>query len=538
MKKLSLFKVILSFSISLTTLAQHPELQMIDANKVEGHMRFLADDLLKGRAIGSEGFQIASSYVQSQLISIGLKPAADNGSFVQSVLFKNAVVTTTHSFLEIDSETLTWGSQFILSPYYENSKSEIEASMVFVGFGVSSPEFNYDDYEGLNVAGKIVVYINGAPDTFPSNEKAYYSTNDVKFQTALKNGAVGVIRFMHPDNKIKPWLSTVSRTKNGRLKWVDSTGSIPSSYPELKAVATFNQDSLANLFRLKYSQFLKSLSSLNNSKPSSFEMDSKAKIHIETETKNVVCHNLLAEIKGSDPNLKDEYLVYSAHLDHLGIGRVINGDSIYNGAHDNASGVSILLEIARTFKNANQPPKRSILFALVTAEESGLLGSDYLAHFPPEGKEKMIANINMDMPFLFHPILDIVPYGAAHSSLGRITKKAADYLHLDIAPDPFPEQVVFIRSDHYSFIKIGIPALYIKSGFKSIPEDSIDRRITDVQWRKTHYHRPQDDMNQDFDFNAATTHVKINYLIGKMVANDQKAPYWKDGDFFGGKMRD
>jgi hypothetical protein len=536
MKTLRLLKFNLLCLVSFASLAQHSELDTVDPNKIEGHMRFLADDLLKGRAIGSEGFEIASSYVQSQMISIGLKPAAADGSFVQTVPFKKAVANDKKSFLEIDSKRLSWENEYILSPYYENDISEIEAKMVFVGFGVSSTEFNYDDYKEINVSGKIIVFINGAPDTFPSNEKAYYSTDDVKFQTALKNGAIGVISFMHPDDKRRPWLSTVSRAKNGRLKWVDSSGSIPTAYPELKAAATFNQDKLEDLFGSKYSQFIESLVALNNSNPASFEMGTKARMHVETENENVLSHNLLAEIKGSDPILKDEYLVYSAHLDHLGLGRIINGDSIYNGAHDNASGVSILLEIARTFKNANQIPKRSILFAIVTAEESGLLGSDYLAHFPPNGREKMVANINMDMPFFFHPVLDIVPYGAAHSSLGTITKKAADHLRLYISPDPFPEQVVFIRSDHYSFIKKGIPALFIKSGFKTIPEDIVDRSLVDVDWRKTHYHMPQDDIKQDFNFDAATTHVKINYLIGKMVVNDFKAPTWNSGDFFGKKM--
>jgi hypothetical protein len=536
MNKLRLITQIVISSISLCGFAQHPELQKIDPNRIEGTMRFLADDLLKGRGIGTEGFEIASAYVQSQLVALGLKPASEDGSFKQIIPFKKAITNSNKSYLEIDNKRLTWGNDYILSPYYENQISEIEAQMVFVGFGVSSPDFNYDDYKGINVSGKIIVYINGAPDNFPSNEKAYYSTEDVKFQTAIKNGAIGIINFMHPEDKRRPWLSTVSRTKNGKLKWVDSLGLIPKSYPDLKGVATFNQDELENLFGSKYGQFLESLAALNKSNPASFEMGTKARMHIETETENIVSHNLLAEIKGSDPVLKNEYLVYAAHLDHLGISRVINGDSIYNGAHDNAAGISILLEIARTFKNSNQIPKRSILFAIVTGEESGLLGSDYLAHFPPKGKEKIVANISMDMPFFFHPVLDIVPYGAAHSSLGNVTKKAANYLGLSISPDPFPEQVVFIRSDHYSFIKKGIPALFIKSGFKTIPEDKVDWSISDVEWRKTHYHTPQDDMSQDFDYKAATTHVKINYLIGKMVANEIKAPTWNSGDFFGKKM--
>ena len=536
MKSLRLLVIgILSCSSSL--FGQHPELGNIDPNRIEGHMRFLASDLLKGRAVGSEGFEIASAYVQSQLVSMGLKPAADDGSFIQPVPFKQAITDFDKSYLSINGKTLQMGEEYILSPYFEGPVSEIEAPLVFVGFGVSAPEFDYDDYAGVDAKGKIVVYINDAPATFPSNEKAYYTTATAKYQAALEHGAVGIINFMHPDNRRRPWASTASRAKNGRYLWTDPAGNTPASYPALKGVATINQDKVESLFGSQYQQFKNSLSSLNDAKPASFEMMGKAKMHIETQSEMVMSHNLLAEIEGSDPTLKDEYLVYAAHLDHLGIGRVVNGDSIYNGAHDNASGVAILLEIARTFKSLNPAPKRSILFAVVTGEESGLLGSDYLAHFPPKGKEKMIANISMDMPFFFHPVLDIVPYGAAHSSLGRKTEQVANFLGLGISPDPFPEQVIFIRSDHFSFVKQGIPALFIKSGFKTVPEDKVDRSVMDVQWRSTHYHTPQDDMNQDFDFNGAATHVKVNYLIGKLVANDPTKPNWNPGDFFGKKMK-
>ena len=525
----------LSFSQEISAQQTHPELQSIEPSRIKGHMTFLADDLLRGRAVGSEGFEIASNYVQSQFISLGLKPACSDGTYKQVVPFKQAIVNTEKSYVALDGNKLEWGETYILSPFFEAADSEIEASLVFVGYGVSAPEFNYDDYAGVDVKNKIVVYINDAPATFPSNEKANYTTGTVKYETAIAHGAIGVINFMHPDNKRRPWLSTVSRSKDGRYLWTSPEGKTPASQPEIKGAVTFNNEKIDQLFGQKIPQFKDALESLAAGKPSSFSMNNTAQIHTETESKMVMSHNLLAEIEGSDPLLKNEYLVYAAHVDHLGIGRVVNGDSIYNGAHDNASGVAILLEIAKTFKAAAHMPKRSVLFAVVTGEESGLLGSDYLAHYPPEGKENMVANISMDMPFFFHPILDVVPYGAAHSSLGKTTEAATKALGLEISPDPFPEQVIFIRSDHYSFVKKGIPALFIKSGFKTIPEDTVDRSVTDLKWRTTHYHTPQDDMNQDFDFNAAAMHVKLNYLIGKMVLNDVSKPTWNKGDFFGNK---
>jgi Zn-dependent M28 family amino/carboxypeptidase len=228
--------------------------------------------------------------------------------------------------------------------------------------------------------------------------------------------------------------------------------------------------------------------------------------------------------------------VYVAHLDHFGIADPVKSDSIYNGAHDNASGVAILLGIAKSFQSLPIAPKRSIIIAVVTGEESGLLGSDYFVSNPTVDGT-IVANLALDMPFFFHPILDIVPYGAQHSSLSTQVAEATKILNLKVSPDPFPEQVVFVRSDHFSFIKKGIPALFIKSGFMTIPSDSVNRAKSDVAWRSTTYHTPQDDMHQAFDFTAAITHVQVNFLIGFLIANEPSRPQWNKDDFFGNKFR-
>jgi Zn-dependent M28 family amino/carboxypeptidase len=265
----------------------------------------------------------------------------------------------------------------------------------------------------------------------------------------------------------------------------------------------------------------------------SFPLNATATIHTKTNTKPIESSNVVGYIEGSDPELKNEYIVYSAHLDHLGIGAPVNGDSIYNGAHDDASGNGILLEVVKAYRSLHVASKRSIIFASVTGEELGLLGSDYFINNFPVANGKVVANLAIDMPFFFHPVLDIVPYGADHSSLGKQTERAAKELGLKICPDPFPEQVVFIRSDHYSFIKKGIPALFIKSGFMTVPSDTVDRAKSDVAWRTSPYHKPGDDMSQPFDFNAAATHVKVNFLIGYYVSMEQQSPSWNKGDFFG-----
>jgi len=248
----------------------------------------------------------------------------------------------------------------------------------------------------------------------------------------------------------------------------------------------------------------------------------------------LVGENIVGLLPGTDPKLKDEYVVYVSHLDHLGVGRSVKGDSINNGAHDNASGVAINLEAARLFASLPKKPRRSILFVAVTGEEMGLLGSDYFASYPTVPKATIVANLCLDMPFFFHPLLDIVPYGSEHSSMKGAVEAAAGFVGVQIAKDPIPEQAVFMRSDHFSFVRQGIPAIYIKSG--STTGDDRNGTKLNLDWRATTYHTPQDDMNQPFDWNAAARHVQLQFLIGYLTAQADDRPIWNKGDFFGTKF--
>ncbi|MGX7687050.1 M28 family metallopeptidase [Flectobacillus roseus] len=510
-------------------------LKNINPNAIKATMTFLADDLVEGRQPGTRGFSVASKFVETQMMRIGLKPAMPDGGYLQPVPLKKGIVSEKLTAMTLGEETLTYGQEFIASPYMPQAESSVSAPLVFVGYGISAPEMQYDDYKGIDVKGKIVVFFNAAPESFPSNQRAYFTTNPVKYNEAIKRGAVGVISVNFPNDKRSTWEATVRRTKQGTFKWLNKEGQPNDAFPALKAVATFNPDKAEKLFAKSGKTFASAVESTKSGKAEPFDLNIQATIKVNTQFTSVAGSNLVGMIEGSDPKLKDEYIVYTAHLDHFGIGAPVKGDSIYNGAHDNASGVAILLEIAQTFKNLPEAPKRSIVFTIVTGEEFGLLGSDYFASNSPLNG-KIVADLAIDMPFFFHPILDIVPYGAQHSSLNQQVEKTAKILGLGISPDPFPEQVVFIRSDHFSFIKKGIPALFIKSGFKTIPSDTIDRSKSDVGWRSTIYHTPQDDMSQPFDFDAAATHVKVNYLIGYYVAQDSKSPDWNVGDFFGGKF--
>jgi Zn-dependent M28 family amino/carboxypeptidase len=258
-----------------------------------------------------------------------------------------------------------------------------------------------------------------------------------------------------------------------------------------------------------------------------------AKMKIVTKLEDIHSPNVVARLQGSDPKLRDEYVVYTAHLDHLGIGEPVNGDKIYNGAMDNASGSASLLEIARAYSQMKPHPRRSILFVSVTGEEEGLLGSDYFAHYPTVAKDGLVANINIDGNLaLLWPIEDVVARGSEHSTLGAAAHKAADRLKLDVSPDPVPDLVLFIRSDQYSFVKQGVPSVFASAGIKS-SDPKIKPREIATTWRLTNYHKPQDDMSHSFDFESGAKYARHVFLLGYVVAQETEKPTWNPGDFFG-----
>jgi len=268
-------------------------------------------------------------------------------------------------------------------------------------------------------------------------------------------------------------------------------------------------------------------------KPVSFALPMTAKVHTVTQWREVQSPNVVAKLEGSDPVLKSEYLVYTAHLDHLGIGEAVAGDKIYNGALDNATGSATLIEIARAFSKMNPRPRRSILFVSVTGEESGLLGSDYFAHYPTVAKSSIVADVNTDMDLMLWPLQDIVAFGAEHSSLEGVIRRATQRMGLVESPDPLAQMVIFIRSDQYSFVKLGIPAVMPSPGFKSS-----DPKISPFEilgkWEDTRYHQPQDDMDQPgLDFDAAAKYARFVYLCGYLITEDAQRPTWNKGDFFG-----
>jgi hypothetical protein len=509
----------------------------VQPTNIEAHMRFLSDDKLKGRKPGTEGYEMAAQYVEQQLQKIGFKPMGQNGTYRQAVPLRRAQVREERSSLTFVRDgrdlPMTYGKQFVLSPNFGPAISDVSAPLVFMGYGIEAPELGQDDYKGANVRGKIVVCVNGAPAGFPSNERAYFSS--AKAELAAAHGAVGLLTFSLPSDVGSRIMAASPRARQATYRWTNASRQAQRTFPSLRVVGSLSDSTARLLFDGAPVSFMDAITQTRKGAIAPVTLPLSAKAHTDTEQNDgLIGENVVAVLPGSDPKLKNEYVVYVSHLDHLGIGRPVKGDSIYNGAHDNASGTAINLETARLMASLPTAPRRSILFVGVTGEEMGLLGSDYFATNPTVPKDKIVANLTLDMPFFFHPLLDIVPYGAQHSTLGRSVSMAAKFIGVKIATDPIPEQAVFMRSDHFSFVRQGIPALFIKSG--STTGDNRDGTKLNLEWRATIYHSPQDDMNQPFDWTAAGRHAQLQFLIGYLTAQADARPTWNAGDFFGTKF--
>jgi Zn-dependent M28 family amino/carboxypeptidase len=524
-------------AIDLDDPAVVSALASIDAGAIETHIRVLADDSLTGRAPGTPGFAGAAAYAEQVMRDLGLEPAGDNGTFRQAVPLRHSTVVEGASLLSIGgasgTQTMTYGLDYYLGadPLREAVTID-DAPVVFVGFGVSAPGLGYDDYADIDVDGMVVMYLSGAPATFPSNERAYYSSGATKGAEAVRRGAIGTLTFWAPDDPRLRWDVNAARSKRGSFAWLDDSGTPNRGDVALRGSASLNASAVTAFFADASTSLDDALAAATANTPQAFALEATISVRTTTTHRDVDSWNVIAKLEGSDPGLSDEYVTYVAHIDHFGVGVEVDGDDIYNGAHDNASGASIVFEIARAYAGLPTAPRRSVLFLLVTAEEWGLLGSDYFVQNPTVPRSSLVANFSLDMPFLFHPLLDIVPYGAEHSSLGGSVATAAGHLGIGLGVDPIPQQVLFIRSDHFSFIRQGIPALFIKSGFET--GDERDGGAINSAFRQERYHTPFDEADQGFDFEAGADHARVNFLTGYIVAQEEARPFWLPDDFFGG----
>ena len=509
----------------------------IDTNTIRSHVAYLADDKLKGRLPGTEGYQMAVDYVVDQFKKMGIGPGGDNGSYTQKLIIRKSMVENSSAIAVLkdkngNTDSLVFLKDFAPIPHPLNKIAKAEGQLVFAGYGVEIPG-GYSDYSGMDVKGKIVVLVAGAPDGLQSTVSAHFSNSGNKQTVAFEKGAIGVVIYGTQNRQAtnnNPTLQSNS-TVNPEKTQAFARGFVGN----LAVAVNASMPLLKRLFMNSGKNMEQVLADIKKGKPSSFEFGFRLSVAYTTTHTDIESYNVIGVIPGSDKVLKNEYVVHSAHLDHVGIGRPQNGDSIYNGAHDNASGVASLLEIARIYKNSGVKPKRSVLIVMVTAEEMGLLGSSYFAANPTVPKSSIVADVNTDMPTVIAPLLSIVPLGAEHSSLMNNVKFAASYLGLEVEKDPEPNENRFVRSDQYSFVMNGIPALHIKYGTKSnIP--GFDLTAFVKQWRAKYYHQAADGLEGGiFNFAAAKTYVQLNFLISYSVAQTTVRPKWNEGDLFARK---
>ncbi|MEJ8803527.1 M28 family peptidase [Pontibacter sp. H249] len=507
-------------------------MKKVEPEDIKKHIWYLADDKLLGRKPGTPGYQTAVDYVIDNYKKLGVQPGGENGTYLQTVRLRTAKTEDNATMTLADKQgtaTLTAGKDFSIYPNPKEANVTVEAPLVFAGFGISAPDLNFDDYAGLDVKGKVVLVLRGAPQGFPNTVASYSMDTQTILKNAADRGAVGVILGSYNPR------AGVPNFRNGINNVMHANGDVAFSRTyndKIKLFAVVSHEQTENLLSGAGVSLTDAVKNLRSGKPASAPLNHTLRANYTSTYTDIESQNVVGKIEGSDAKLKNEYVVHSAHLDHVGIGRPIDGDSIYNGAHDNASGVASLLEIAKVYSRLKQNPKRSVLLVMVTAEEMGLLGSAYFAKYPTVPAGNIVADINTDMPTIIAPLLSVVPLGAPHSSLMGPVTKAANYLNLDIEEDPEPEQNRFVRSDQYSFVTQGIPALHIKYGNKT-PDGKNNLDETVKVWREKYYHKPQDGIDGVFDFEAGKTYVQLNFLIGYLVAQDAQRPTWNEGDFFG-----
>lgn len=512
----------------------------ISAAAIEAHVRFLADDLLEGREAGTRGYDIAAAYVTSQFRRLGLRPAGDDATYLQSVPLQSTRLVREGARMLVRpngggaARPLTLGTDYIVAPGILRASAQVAAPAVFVGYGIDAPGFKHRDYDGLDVTGKIVVVFPGYPSTFPGEEGAHYGSSAEKARTAAAHGAVGVVTiYTESYEQVYPWARATEGLDSTSMSWIGPDGVPFAAAPRLQISAAMSPERGALLFDGAPKSYADVRAEAASGAPRGFPLAVTLDIAQQSRHERTTSANVAGLLEGADPALKDEVVVMLGHLDHEGIGPAVDGDRIYNGALDNAAGIASLLEAARALSSQPTRPRRSVLFLAVTAEEKGLIGSDYFARHPTVPRDRIVAAVNVDMPVLLYDFTDVIAFGAEHSSLEAVVRQAAAGMRLTVTPDPMPEQVIFTRSDHYRFVQQGVPSIFLSTGWNT-PAGAGEGGKAFVNFLTHTYHRPSDDVAQPIDYTAGARFARVNYLILEAVANADARPTWNEGDFFGG----
>jgi Zn-dependent M28 family amino/carboxypeptidase len=521
-------------------------LQKIDTSGLLTHIKVLASDAFEGRGPGTPGEDSTVNYLTRQFKQLGLQPGNPDGSYVQKVPMFGFTAQPKATFkagnktinLNFPSDYVAVSRRFI--PNIDINNSE----MVFVGYGIVAPEYGWDDYKGLDVKGKtIVMLINDPPVTVSGNDSkldstvfggkamTYYGRWTYKYEIAAEKGAVAAIIIHETEPAGYPY-EVVSGS------WSRENFDISNKDKNMSKTAVeawITTDKAKQLFTAagKNWEQLKMDATKKDFRP--VPLNATANFSIKNKLREISSQNVIAKLEGSDPKLKDEYVVYSAHWDHLGKDETLKGDQIYNGALDNASGTAGLLEIAEAYTKLGNKPKRSILFLAVTAEEKGLLGSKYYAENPLYPLNKTLANINMDVLNMYGPTEDVVVIGYGNSDLEDVLAEEAKKQNRHIVPEASPEKGSYYRSDHFEFAKQGVPALYAKSGVLARNQPSNYVQQWQDNYTANDYHKLTDEVRDNWNLKGALEDLRLFFKVGYRVANEKKYPVWRDKSEFKGK---
>jgi len=505
-----------------------PAEPVFTAQGIKAHVDFLADDLLEGRNAGTRGHEIAARYVATRFEALGLKPGGPDGSWYQQVALGDfALDDARPPSLSVGATRFANGDAVLIgpSPSFGNTEQKVAGAAMFAGYGLDS------DYQGLDVTGKFAVVLTGVPHGL-TGEATYAAEREDKAAIAGRHGAIGLLYLVGPDPRGFSWSGAADYYLRAQTAWLGPANTPYGVDPGLRIGGYGNSAVARALFAgapMTADQMFEAAARPGPLK--GFALKPRLTMARTSKVRIVHSPNVIGILPGSDPALASEYVMLSAHLDHEGTDPNLPGlDKIYNGAMDNAAGVATMLEAARAFAESGRPPRRSILFVALTAEEDGLLGSEYLAHYPVTGAGKVVADVNLDMPILLYDFKDVVAFGAEHSTLGPIVARAAARMGVTLSADPMPEEQFFVRSDHYSFVKAGVPSVFLMTGFANGGEKAFRNFLA------THYHKVSDQPGQAFDWQAGAKFAQINYLIAREIADGAEAPRWYEGNPYGDRF--
>jgi Zn-dependent M28 family amino/carboxypeptidase len=510
-------------------------MQKIDPERLRAHVRFLASDFLEGRGTGQRGGDLAAEYIATQFALEGLKPAGDNGTYMQKVPMVGVTTTpgTTFSLAPANgaARDLKLLTEYVGYNEMQQADSQVDAKIVYVGYGIEAPEFKWDDYKGIDVKGKVLLMLVNEPPSeddkfFKARALTYYGRWTYKYEQAARKGAVGAILVHKTDMASYPW-EVVRNSNSGEKSYLKLEGT-----PKLKVASWIHLDVAKALAVMANMDLDKMMMDARSRDFRPVELPVSLKAHMVSNIRPFQSNNVIGMVAGGDPKLKDEAVLFTAHYDHLGIRPDMSGDNIYNGANDNATGCGVLLEIAHAYAIAAQKPRRSILFASVTGEEQGLLGSEYLGKHPPIAAGKIALDLNYDdIPPLGAPE-EVEVSGSERTTFYRAVQVLAEEFRLTIRPDARPEAGHYYRSDHFSLARVGIPAFSINEGVKYKGHDATWGIQQADEYTAKHYHQPSDEYHPDMDFTGDAAMARFGFALAWEAANAQMMVGWVKGDEF------